>query len=919
MKKKFLKVVSFGACISMLAGVAGCSSKESTTDNDVKNPDITYEANTINEYNEAAANYTLGIDAEDEVHDISDLLFGIFIEDINFAADGGLYTEMVVNRSFEFTTLAANNQEHGWSDVGTVTSEAAIADAAGGLNANNTNYMVLTNTSGEMAGIANKGFLDGMSIEKDAAYDFSVYIKGLDGYTGSFTVNLMSGNDVAATATIDAVTSEWAKYECTLTSTVTASSGVKLQVLMNDGSAAVDMVSLLPQDNIGGLRTDLVEKLKELNPSFLRFPGGCVVEGVSLETAYDWKDSIGCDENGEPYEFNGTYGDVAARTQGQNIWTNEGTTNDPYPSFMTYGLGFYEYFCLAEEVGAIGVPVINAGKACQGQSAGASVATFSPKFEQYIQDALDLVEFCRGDASTEWGAVRIAMGHEEPFELKYVGIGNEQWGSDFFEHYEAFVTAFEEAREENPDMYGDIELSFTSGVDDGDSGHDMYIAAYNEAARWLKANPDSDITDYAGVIDHHYYNSPSWFFSHTDYYDEENYSRDLENMSTSLYGGGINVFLGEYAAQSNTLQAALAEAAYMTGLERNGDIVKMAAYAPLFGNLTATHWSPDLIWFNNHESTSSINYYVQQIFGQNVGDTLLASTFDGAKLEVESLKGKVGLGTWNTAAIFDNLVVTDNESGDEICKDDFETDDFAENWEKVSDGNWSVSDGQLVQSSAATNTGMYDTTGTAAYFGDADMSNYTLEVEATKTSGDEGFLIAFAVEGSNNNYFWNIGGWGNTVSCLQQVTEGTKSGQVTGTVKNVAISANKTYKLKVVVSDMNIKCYIDDVLYVDYNTDSEVGYESYQVVSTDETGDIIVKLVNVAEDNRTFAIDIANLDGVSDTATVYQVAGENLSDDNILGQEEAVSMETFELSGVSEKFNYTAPKYSVTVLRLHKD
>ena len=393
----------------------------------------------------------------------------------------------------------------------------------------------------------------------------------MDSYTGPLNVKLMNGSDVVGSGTIENVTSEWKKYELKLTSSVTSNKNVNLQVTIPKGKIAIDMVSLFPQDTYkgrkNGLRKDLAEKLEELHPGFLRFPGGCVVEGATIETRYNWKDSIGADSSGQPFEFNGKYGDVAARKQGQNIWTDERAANDKYPSFMTYGLGFYEYFQLAEDIGAVGVPVINCGKCCMGQSDGSGPSLDSAEFKQYIQDALDLVEFCRGDKTTKWGKIRIAMGHEKPFKLKYVGIGNEQWGDDFFKHYEAFVDAFNDAKKTNPALYGDIELMFTAGVDDGDSGKDVYMEAYNEAAKWLKAHPDKTINDFAGAIDHHYYNEPSWFLTHTDYYDEKNYSRTTDNMTTSTYGGGMNVFLGEYAAQSNTWKAALSEAAYMTGLE----------------------------------------------------------------------------------------------------------------------------------------------------------------------------------------------------------------------------------------------------------------------------------------------------------------------------------------------------------------
>lgn len=897
---------------------------ESAGDEAPEEPVIYGEPGQLAAYDPEQAHYTLRIDADKELHEISDMLYGIFFEDINFAADGGLYAEMVQNRSFEFTSLAQGNEKHAWRDVGDIEAEVVTGDPEGGLNCNNTNYMVMTNnTSDVLAGIANRGFLDGMAVEEGRSYRCSVWAKGLDGYDGQLNLMITEDGDSIGGAVIPQLTGEWQYYEVFIEPVRSANKNVEMELTIAAGSVAVDMVSLFPVDTYkgrtNGLRADLAEKLEALQPKFLRFPGGCVVEGVTLELAYDWKDSIGVDEDGEPLYFNGTYGDVAARKQGQNIWTNENTSSDRYPSYMSYGMGFYELFLLAEDIGATGVPVVNCGLCCMGQGNGSGKAVGTPEFQRYVQDALDLVEFCRGGTDTKWGAVRTAMGHEEPFALKYIGIGNEQWGANFFAHYEAFVEAFAEAREDNPELYGDIELIFTAGVDDGDSGGEGYMAAYEVAYNWLSGHSGATLEEYAGAIDHHYYNTPNWFLEHTDYYDEENYSRDVEFMTDTRFGGGINVFLGEYAAQSNTLKAALAEAAYMTGLERNGDIVVMAAYAPLFGNITATHWAPDLIWFNNHTVTSSVNYYVQQIFSRNAGTTLLDSELIGAEEPTEGLHGAVGLGTWNTSATFSDLKVVDNETGEVLGEDDFSENDFADNWINVSDGKWKMEDGELTQSNASTDTGRYSTTGTAAYFGSADWKNYTMTVTAKKNGGSEGFLIPFAVRGIDNNYFWNIGGWNNTVSCLQQVSDGAKSDRVSGTVKDCVIKSGQEYELKLVVTDGNVKCYIDDELYIDYDISENIRYESYQVVSTDDTGDIIVKLVNVTGQPRTFAIDIAGAESLSGTAAVELVAGDSLRDDNILGQEEVVTLNTSELSGITKQFNYTVPQYSVTVLRIRRN
>lgn len=874
----------------------------------------------VSAYDKEKSNHRLDIDASVKVHDISDLLYGIFIEDINFAADGGLYAEMVQNRSFEFTKLAAGDEKHAWNNVGDVTAEVVKDDKAGCLNANNPNYIVIDNKSAGNAGIANTGFLDGMSVNEGAFYKFSVYAKGLDGYTGSINVDIMDGNKSVANGVINAVTGEWQKYGIVLKPSVTKYTDISLQLTIPKGKVALDMVSLFPEDTFkgreNGLRKDLAEKLEALKPSFLRFPGGCVVEGDSLEFAYNWKDSIGTGPDGEPLKFNDTYGDVAARKQGQNIWTDERATNDKYPSYMSYGLGFYEYFLLAEDIGAIGVPVVNCGIRCMiahGGDPGPEIGT--PEFNQYIQDALDLVEFCRGDASTKWGAVRIAMGHEKPFELKYIGIGNEQWGNNFYKKYEAFVDAFDAARKENPAMYDGIELMYSAGVDDGDSGLD-YMPSYIEAANWLKEHPGKTIKDFAGATDHHYYNDPGWFLEHADYYDEKNYSRDVQSMTDTKFGGGIDVFLGEYAARSNRLEAALAEAAYMTGLERNGDIVRMAAYAPLFGNLTALHWAPDLIWFNNHTSTCSTNYYMQKLFATNAGTSLLKSELEGAKIPENPFAGKIGVATWNTSAKFDNIKITDNETGKVLASDGFSKDEFEEKWDKATDGSWKVKNGELVQSSTSTNTVNYGSTGTVAYFGSKSWKNYTYTADAVKTGGAEGFIIPFAVQGREDNYFWNIGGWNNTVSCLQRVSGGNKSDQISGTVKNINIKNGTKYSLKIVVTDNNVKCYINNELYIDYDLPETAKAETYHVVSTDETGDIIIKMVNVTGNPRTIAMDIAGAESIPDTATIEIAAGKSLADDNILGREEAVTIKKEEVKEIGKQFNYTLPEYCAAVMRI---
>lgn len=892
MKKATKIALAFLLISAMLAGCSG--SKD--------------ESNKISDYNTELADYQLSIDASNEIKDINDLLYGIFFEDINFAADGGLYAEKVANRSFEFNEYAKDDQMFAWSVVGNATADVKINATANCLNENNTNYLVIVNSTNEPAGVQNRGFLEGMNVSEES-YNFSIYAKALEGYKGGITVKLVAGNNTVDEQKIDSITDDWAKYDLKLNSTTVATEDVNLQVLIDSGKVAIDMVSLFPEhtynNRANGMRNDISTMLADLKPKFLRFPGGCVIEGYDKETAYDWKASVGAGKDRKPLEFNGAYGDVAARPQGIDVWTDINATDDEFPSFMTYGLGFYEYFQLSEDIGALGVPVLNCGMYCQGRE-GKTVDIGSSEFQEYIDDMLDLVEFCRGDESTTWGKVRVSMGHKEPFELKYICIGNENWGKDYYERYNEFVKTLNKAKKENPELFKDIELIYSAGADDGTST-DEYLNAYKYASDKLSDKENN----FAGAIDQHYYNGADWFLKHADYYDEDNYSRTTDKM-TENYGGKINVFLGEYASWSNKMYSALSESAYMTGLERNGDIVAMSTYAPLLSSVTARHWAPDLIWFDNAGAMGSVNYYTQMLFSQNQGKKLLDSKLDGAFIGDKDLMGKIGVGTWNTSAKFDNVKIVDNKTGDVLAEDDFSSNSI-KNWDKDLEGDFKIKDGALIQNSTDPQTTDF---GSLLFFGDSSWTNYTYTVEATKLVGEEGFFIPILAN-DNSTYYWNIGGYGNTVSCLQQFCYGFKTGQLEGTVKDFEALQNKAYQLKVEVNGTNIKCYIDDELYVDYDSSSTAEAEAYQVVSTDDSGDIIVKLVNVTGSEKSFAVNIDNAENLAPQANAYQVKADDIGFENIYGENDQIGMDSFQLNGISAKFNYTAPKYSATVIRLH--
>lgn len=443
----------------------------------------------------------------DASHAISDTLYGIFLEDINHALDGGLYAELIKNRSFEYGKIAGNQNKHGWSvwPAAGETFDFAIIDGSEDgsyLHENNPHYARLTNTEEtERMYLSNKGYLSGMNVKGQEEYIFSVYLKSPDGYSGTISVELNRQGASLAYGEISGITDQWARYEITLNAKEQAAgadladSTLALDLGISKGTVDIDMVSLMPADTYKGLpiRRDLGEMLEALHPSFLRFPGGCVIEGRDEESMYSWKDSIGGGAQLTVGDVT-TAGGIEVRPQSYSIW--RGTQNHPY--YTTYGIGFYEFFELCEALNCMPVPVLNAGMTCQVQSPKYIVYDIdSEEFRQCVQDALDLVEFCLGDASTQWGSVRIAMGHEKPFALRYIGIGNEQWQSEYFQHYRRFVDAFNEAAEENPELYGDIRLIVANSTSSGDRVGWNYV---EDCTDW-----GDEIT---ALVDEHYYEPP---------------------------------------------------------------------------------------------------------------------------------------------------------------------------------------------------------------------------------------------------------------------------------------------------------------------------------------------------------------------------------------------------------------------------
>jgi len=518
---------------------------------------------------------------------IAPTMFGIFFEDINFAADGGLYPERIKNRSFEFDQPLA-----GWKVILPITPKFELGPNKGEvvvrtenpLNASNPHYVRMRAFEPGF-GMSNSGFR-GIGVESGAEYRFSAYVRSGGPKSVRATITDSKGQEIGSGA-LSGFDGQWKHYESVIRANATETHAQFNLYLDEPGSVDVDMVSLFPADTWGrrpnGLRKDLVQLLADMHPGFIRFPGGCIVEGRRLATRYQWKKTVG---------------DLETRQTIVNRWNDEFDHRPAPDYFQSYGLGFYEYFQLAEDVGAAPLPILNCGMACQFNTG--ELAQIDDT-KEYIQDALDLIEFANSPATSPWGKVRAQMGHPAPFHLTMIGVGNEQWGKPYVERYKLFAAAIK-AR------YPEIKLVVPAGP-----------AARGEQFEYLWSNWRELKAD---IVDEHYYMNPQWFLANAGRYDH--YDRS-----------GPKVFAGEYAAQTagvarsdnhNNWEAAITEAAFMTGLERNADVVRMASYAPLFAHVDAWQWTPDAIWFDNLRSYGTPNYYVQALFASNVGTRIVPVT-----------------------------------------------------------------------------------------------------------------------------------------------------------------------------------------------------------------------------------------------------------------------------------------------------
>ena len=512
---------------------------------------------------------------------ISPDLFGVFFEDLSYAADGGLYAELVQNRSFEYsssdrkewnplTSWEYTTQGYGYGTLSVETTSP--------VDPKNPHYVVLNveDEGQEGIGLTNFGY-DGMTIKKGDKYNFSIYIHQLSIKSIPVQVQLRGKNGVVyGTAVFNTQAGNWRKYSAVITAAQNADSAGLVILAKSKGKLALDEISLFPEKTFknepNGLRADLAQAIADLKPKFMRFPGGCLVHGDGLGNMYRWKNTIG---------------PVEQRIQQRNIWNYH----------QSVGLGYYEYFRFCEDIGAKPLPVVSAGVSCQNSGGTWPKGSTGQKglsmadMKEYIQEVLDLIEYANGPATSKWGAKRAAAGHPKSFHLQYIGIGNEDKQTDNFR--ERFKMIYEVVKAKHP------EVTIIGTVGPSPSGDD-----YEQG--WKFADQLS-----VPVVDEHFYEDPEWFLKNNKRYDD--YRRNQSH-----------IYIGEYASRGNALVNAISEAAFMTAIERNGDVVRMASYAPLLANVNHTSWNPNLIYFNNNTLAPTVNYYVQQLFSANQGNVYYA-------------------------------------------------------------------------------------------------------------------------------------------------------------------------------------------------------------------------------------------------------------------------------------------------------
>ena len=807
----------------------------------------------------ASAQPVVDVDVQHLGAAVSPTLYGIFFEEINHAGDGGLYAELVQNRSFEDD---AERPLH-WTVVGKATQALS---SSGTLNGRQAHHLSLR-VSEAGGGVQNDGYW-GMAFRQQTTYTFSAWIKADAAYKGNLTVSLNSpsGSNLGQTTVpLKLKAGQWTQVKgVPVLATGSNPDGRLTLTFSAPGSLSLDVVSLFPPTYKGrenGCRIDLAELLEALHPKFMRFPGGCYVEGQttprnSLHNRFEWKNTIG------PIEQRPGHLSV---NWGYNI---------------TDGFGYHEMLQLSEDLGAEPLFVVNVGL-------GHGWLQPYDQLEEYIQEALDAIEYANGDAkTTKWGALRAKNGHPEPFGLRLLEVGNENanfyfdsnrdQSDHYFERYIQFYKAIK-AKYPEVQIIGNVEAWGT------------------DEPSWRSEHP-------VDILDEHYYRSPSWFEKNFNKYDS--YDRR-----------GPKIYIGEYAVTqgygvNGHLTAALGEAIYMQGLERNSDIVVMGSYAPIFVNEHNPAWRPDMIRFNASESFGTPSYHVQQMMANNIGTRIVPVSVKGNTL-APTIGHRVGFSTWGTKAEFRNLEVVDND-GKVILQDDFSADNGQ--WQKFggeADGRrrtqsqWAFAGGVLQQQNQRAE-------GSVILNNTVLPDDYTLRVQARRLEGNEGFIIVFGAEDDENLIWWNLGGWGNSQHAIEHMADGGKN---TLAAAQGRLEEGRWYNVEVEVRGASARCLLDGKQVHAFSLPERQSL--YANATFDEkTSELIIKLVNPTSAAQTAKLNLGT--AVVGQPRVSVLASEKGSDENSMRAKLNVSPMEYPLRGVdgASALDYPVPPFSLSILRV---
>lgn len=799
---------------------------------------------------EEAGHITLTVQVNKPGSKISPALWGIFFEDINFAADGGLYAELVKNRSFEFPDALM-----GWNKLAAYSPASSVEIMEQDpFHSENPHYLrLVTDGSVPGFGIANEGFR-GIGVHAGEDYVFSAQLRAI-GSPPAVRIALIgaNGNNLADARLETLTPNRWTRLTATLRSTATESMAHLCLYLDSAGALDIDMVSLFPRNTWkgrpGGLRADLAQMLADLRPGFIKFPGGFPTEGRTLASRYQWKQTVG---------------DPVDRAVRMNVWNQ--MPSHPAPDyFQSFGLGFFEYFLFCEDMGAEPMPLLNCGM---------SIRDRAPldQLDPFTQDALDLIEFANGPITSQWGHERSERGHPEPFNLKMIRLGNESTGSDYLERFERIAKAI---RTEHP------EIELIAGSGPNPAGDNFRFAWEHFGNRQ------------AGVIDEHSHNQPQWFFSSANRYDH--YDRSSSKVMVGEYCVHSEPGLFSLVNRSN-LETALSEAAFLTGLERNADVVAHSSPCAYLAHVDAWQWKPNLIWFDNLRSYGTPSYYVQQLFSSNRGDVVLPVKLEIPETFIEPRGGMIGFGTRNAQAEFKGFQIA---RGDRIL---FSSDymNGTDGWKLSEGGNWITDFGVLRQKTAH---GMQ-----YALLADKYWADCVCTLKARKLAGSEGFAVLFDVRDEKAPFGWYLGSAQNTKHNLEI---NAVLSQIPG-----GLELGRWYDIRIELDDVNVRCYLDQTLI--HSIQWPVPHiDSIYASATSDTasGEVILKVVNPRSEALKVKVQLEGVTRFAGQASAVVLTSSNLADENTFDSPRKVAPRTIDISAPGPCFSHTFAMHSLSVIR----